>query len=38
MENLFRRRVLLEKQCLICVIEVESLVHILWNCPSAQDV
>lgn len=37
-ENLFHRRVVDGQLCPICTIEVESVVHILWECPSTMDV
>lgn len=37
-ELLFRRHVTLDPLCPICGLESETIGHILWNCPSANDV
>jgi hypothetical protein len=37
-ENLFHRRVVGDQICPICTIEIESVLHILWECPAAVDV
>ncbi|XP_059451054.1 uncharacterized protein LOC132181841 [Corylus avellana] len=36
--NLYRRHIIENPKCLICELEDETVVHILWNCPSAADV
>jgi ribonuclease HI len=36
--NLRRRGMKLEESCVICGHEPESILHVLWECPSAQDV
>jgi len=36
-DNLLKRKVMPDKQCLICLREDESIIHILWNCPSTRD-
>jgi hypothetical protein len=37
-EKLFKREVVPDPLCPICMLAPESLSHILWTCPSAQDV
>jgi hypothetical protein len=37
-ENLCRRKIIKDPMCIICGMEVESRLHILWQCPSAMDV
>lgn len=37
-ENLMRRKVVNDPMCHICSLEVETTFHIIWGCPSAQDV
>lgn len=38
-ENIFRISVLSDPQyCPICGLEVETVNHILWSCPSTRDV
>jgi hypothetical protein len=37
-ENLFKRKILSDHSCPVCGIEEEMTSHILWQCPSAQDV
>jgi ribonuclease HI len=37
-ENLFHRRVVGDQICPICTIEIESVLHILWECPAVVDV
>ena len=37
-DNLMRRKVIQEDCCFICNGSVETAKHILWECPSAQDV
>lgn len=37
-ENLWRRKVISDPSCPICGLEAETIFHILWNYPSAQDV
>lgn len=37
-DNLKRRRVVNDDLCFLCNRFVESVKHILWDCPSAQDV
>jgi hypothetical protein len=36
--NLLRRGVLQEVVCVLCNQEIESTRHVLWDCPTAQDV
>jgi hypothetical protein len=36
-ENLFHRRVVGDTLCPICTVEIESVLHILWACPTAVD-
>jgi hypothetical protein len=36
--NLFRRKVCKDQTCPICQREGETLMHIIWECPSANDV
>lgn len=37
-EKLFKRKVVSDPLCPICLTVPESISHILWSCPSAQDV
>jgi hypothetical protein len=37
-ENLLQRRVVSDNLCPICTLSGETTAHILWHCPSAQDV
>jgi hypothetical protein len=37
-ENLLQRRVVSDNLYHICTFDVETTAHILWHCPSAQDV
>lgn len=37
-DNLFRRKILANLACLICGLDAETAIHILWHCSSAQDV
>jgi hypothetical protein len=37
-DNLKRRGVIDEERCIFCCNEKETAQHILWACPSAQDV
>ncbi|XP_059462103.1 uncharacterized protein LOC132191108 [Corylus avellana] len=37
-EKLFKRKVVPDPLCPICMSAPESISHILWTCPSAQDV
>jgi ribonuclease HI len=37
-DNLKKRKVVADDTCIICCREVESVHHILWDCPSSQDV
>jgi hypothetical protein len=37
-ENLCRKKVISDSSCPICELEVESIFHLLWQCPSAQNV
>jgi hypothetical protein len=37
-ENLFKRKIISDHSCPVCGIEEETISHILWQCPSAQDV
>jgi hypothetical protein len=37
-ENLFKRKVSSDPLCPICGVEVETISHILWSCPSSSDV
>jgi ribonuclease HI len=37
-DKLFRRKVISDPSCPICGLEAETIIHILWQCPSAQDV
>ena len=36
--NLFRRRVVQENKCQLCMREEESTVHALWDCVAVQDI
>ena len=38
MDNLLRRGVVKEDRCILCDNGSETLVHVLWECPSAVDV
>ena len=37
-DRLFRRKVISDPSCPICGLEAETIAHILWHCPLAQDV
>jgi hypothetical protein len=37
-EKLFRKKVTQDPLCPICCLEVETIMHALWECPSAKDV
>jgi hypothetical protein len=37
-DNLQKKGIPLDPLCLFCKKEVETMKHILWNCPSAADV
>lgn len=37
-QNLLRKGVVDSDLCPCCQLEVESVIHALWNCPNAQDV
>jgi hypothetical protein len=37
-ENLLQRREVSDNLCPICTLAVETTAHILWHCPSAQDM
>ena len=37
-ENLHRRKIIRDPMCPICGLEVETTLHILWECPSTTDV
>jgi hypothetical protein len=37
-ENLYSKKITSDPLCPICNLEVETTVHALWSCPSAQDV
>jgi ribonuclease HI len=37
-ENLWKKKIIKDPTCLICGREVESVFHILWQCPSSMDV
>ncbi|XP_059450901.1 uncharacterized protein LOC132181678 [Corylus avellana] len=37
-ENLHKRHIIDDPGCPICGLEVETVFHILWRCPSAMDV
>ena len=37
-ENLHRRKIIMDPLCPICGLEVETTLHILWECPSTTDV
>jgi hypothetical protein len=37
-EKLFRKHVTQDPLCPICCLEVETIMHALWDCPSAKDV
>jgi hypothetical protein len=37
-ENLYCKRIIDDPTCLFCMTEVESTFHLLWQCPSVQDV
>jgi hypothetical protein len=37
-DNLLRRKVVTDPSCPMCGLEVETPIHLLWNCPSAMDV
>ncbi|XP_040986468.1 uncharacterized protein LOC121234565 [Juglans microcarpa x Juglans regia] len=36
--NLYRRNISMDKRCPMCDAEEESLIHILWECPAANDL
>jgi hypothetical protein len=36
--NLHRRKIVDDALCPLCGIEEESVIHVLWQCPSAADV
>ena len=35
---LFKRHIMADPLCPICGLEIESIGHILWACPSAKDI
>jgi hypothetical protein len=37
-ENLMKRKVVEEPLCPICNLEVETTLHVLWDCPASIDV
>ncbi|XP_059436284.1 uncharacterized protein LOC132169234 [Corylus avellana] len=37
-DNLLKRKIVKEDGCIFCCRDTESVVHILWECPSATDV
>jgi ribonuclease HI len=37
-ENLCKRKIIMDPLCMFCGMEVESGLHILWQCPSTMDV
>jgi hypothetical protein len=37
-ENLFRKRIVQDPLCPICELDVKNTSHILWRCPSSNDV
>lgn len=37
-DNLLQRKVVQDPLCLVCGLEAETPIHILWTCPSAMDV
>jgi hypothetical protein len=37
-DNLAKRKIVLDPLCSICLNEVETPFHVLWACPSAEDV
>ena len=37
-ENLFKRAVTQDDKCPICILELETIGHSLWSCPTAKDV
>lgn len=37
-ENLFKRKVVKESSCLVCNAEIESIMHVLWTCPAANNI
>ena len=37
-ENLTKRKVVLERNCPLCMREVETTVHALWDCAMVQDI
>ncbi|XP_041025489.1 uncharacterized protein LOC121265863 [Juglans microcarpa x Juglans regia] len=37
-ENLFKRKVVEDKSCLVCSVETETIMHALWVCPAANDI
>jgi hypothetical protein len=37
-QNLLRKGVGNDDLCPCCMLEVESVIHVLWCCPGAQDV
>ncbi|XP_040987877.1 uncharacterized protein LOC121235608 [Juglans microcarpa x Juglans regia] len=36
--NLVKKQICESSKCPICLSEAETMIHILWNCPSAMDV
>ncbi|XP_042958006.1 uncharacterized protein LOC122293492 [Carya illinoinensis] len=37
-ENLYKRKVIEEKSCLMCEVEEETIMHVLWECPAANNL
>lgn len=36
--NLYSRKVIDSSQCMICMKEVETMMHVIWSCPATKDV
>lgn len=37
-ENLYERKISVQMLCPICNLEIESVIHTLWECPATNDV
>ena len=36
--NLFKRKIVEERSCPVCNAEIETIMHVLWTCPVANDI
>ena len=36
--NLSRRRIIIDEKCPICIRELESTIHDIWECAAVQDI